>query len=197
MKIAVILLASLVSISCQQRIFLNIPLVPRANYLPFLYGGQPNAANVLTAQVQFIWTFCFNTLKHGHFDGQADSSQEATDDTENEFARSKPLQPQSRFMFGFNPFNPLGWYGNGNLGGNNFGNQNGPTIVTSTYTSWTTTTANATTATLQYCIANNAFASSQVAGATVFSTGPCARRRREVALFEDFLESVEPSEPKE
>jgi hypothetical protein len=100
-------------------------------------------------------------------------------------------------MFGFNPFNPIGWYGNGNLGGNNFGNQNGPTIVTSTYTSWTTTTANATTATLQYCIANNAFASSQVGGVTVFSTGPCARRRREVALFDDFLESVEPSEPKE
>jgi hypothetical protein len=102
------------------------------------------------------------------------------------FARTKPLAAQNRFLFG-SPFGQFGLFNQGLV----------TSVITYSYTSWTTTTGTATTASLQFCIPNSAFATSNVNGATVFSTGPCARRRREAAVLDEILETLEPTETRQ
>jgi len=97
------------------------------------------------------------------------------------------LKAQSRFLIGFNPFNLFGWYGN------QLNPSPMPTMFPQTITSWVTTSANATTPTLQYCISASNFMSLPTNGG--YMTGLCVRRRREASLYDEFIESIQPSTP--
>jgi hypothetical protein len=99
--------------------------------------------------------------------------------------RSKVSQVAQKRLFLANPFNIFGLLnqpaGNG--------------IFTSTF--WATLSSTITMTSMQLCIPVADFASVVDGGNTKYSTSVCARRRREVALVEDILESIRPSEIKQ
>ena len=100
--------------------------------------------------------------------------------------RSKLSQVAQQRLFLANPFNIF------NLLNQPAGNG----IFTSTL--WTTVSSTITMTSMQLCIRVADFSSSQDdQGNTKYSTSVCARRRREVALVEDILESIRPSEIKQ
>jgi len=115
-----------------------------------------------------------------------DSESESDADSEGEYnvlGRSKLSQVAQQRLFLANPFNFLNMLG---LSGNS--------IVTSTF--WTKSVSTVTTTTIQLCIPLDSFADDG-GNPAKSSTGACARRRREVALVEDIMEAIRPTETKQ